>query len=372
MAGPAFHVEHWGQMSKTAPKVVISPKFVPIELNGFTLGEKGVTVKGRPTHQQYQGTLDFVVRVKKFAGFWLVDLIRYADSRKDWAPIIDSIIDSEILAESSVKQYRYLGKHMLDTNDRVEGVDFGNHTLVAAMPHDEQTRWLEKAKANGWTQAELKDNLRAAERVKVIDGQAKLEGMYRIIYADPPWQYGDSGATVDGSLGKAERHYPTMTIEQLCALPVKAHAMPDSLLAMWVTAPLLLQNPGPREVLEAWGFTYKSNYVWNKILGMRGHYSHVVHEHLIIATRGSCLMDVPTPQPKSVQEIKRTADFAHSQKPDEFRRIIEKHWNRGPYLELFGRKQVAGWDVFGNDSRLWKRSAPPAPPFPVKDDEVPF
>lgn len=361
-------------MSKKQAKTeVLQQKFQPIRLNGFILGEKGATVErgAKPTHQDFQSTFDFVQRVKKFAGFWLVDLIRYADSRKDWAPVIDAIIDSEALTEKSVKQYRYLGKHMLPTEERVEGAEFGLHAKVAALPPDEQKQWLEKAVDHGWGQVELVDNLRAAERVKVVDGQAKLQGMYRIIYADPPWQYGDSGATVDGSLGKAERHYPTMTIEQLCALPVKAHAMPDSLLAMWVTAPLLLQNPGPREVLEAWGFTYKTNYVWDKVLGMRGHYSHVTHEHLVIATRGSCLMDVPTPQPKSVQTINRK-NLQHSEKPKEFRELIEKHWNRGPYLELFGRKRVSGWDVFGNDARLWTRSGPPAPKQTIEDKDIPF
>jgi N6-adenosine-specific RNA methylase IME4 len=192
--------------------------------------------------------------------------------------------------------------------------------------------------------------------------------MYRVIYADPPWSYNDSGATKDGSLGKAARHYPSMTIEQLCRLPVQAHAMPDSILFMWVTVPLLLQNPGPREVLEAWGFTYKSNFNWDKVLGMRGHYSHVTHEHLIVATRGSCLPDAPTPQPKSSQTIRRSDE--HSKKPDEFRRLIEKHWTRGPYLELFGRAKVKGWEVFGNDARLWSQDLEPK--HVPAEEEVPF
>lgn len=360
-------------MSSRVARTLAKTAFVPIKLNGFILSEKGCKPErgAKPSLADYQGTFDFVTRVEKFAGFWLVDLIRYFDTRPEWRKHVDQIIDSEVLTEKSVKQYRYLGKHMLDTDDRVDGVDFGNHAVVASMPAKEQTKWLEKSRDQGWTQSELRDNIRASERVKVIDGQAKLSGMFRIIYADPPWSYGDSGATVDGSLGKAERHYPTMTIEELCKLPVKAHALDDSLLAMWVTAPLLLQNPGPREVLEAWGFTYKTNYVWDKVLGMRGHYSHVVHEHLVIATRGSCLMDVPTPQPKSVQTIRRTADYKHSQKPDEFRQIIETHWNRGPYLELFGRKRVPGWEVFGNDSRLWSKAKLDIPN-PVNDDDVPF
>lgn len=361
-------------MAKTGEKVpaLFDPR-KPFELNGFQFTRKGVRVpRGTdPSFGAFHGTVDFVIRVHKASGFWLVDLIKYADSRPEWEDKVDQLIDADVITEKTLKQYRYLGKHMLDEEERIEGVGFGKHAIVAAMAPESQREWLEKAKDQGWNTADLKDEIRASERVKIIDGQAKLEGMFRIIYADPPWLYGDSGATLDGSLGKAERSYKGMTIEQLCALPVKAHALPDSLLAMWVTAPLLLQNPGPRDVLEAWGFTYKSNYVWDKVLGMRGNYNHVVHEHLVIATRGSCLMDVPTPQPKSVQTIRRGADWQHSQKPDEFRSILEKHWTRGPYLELFGRKRVPGWEVFGNDARLWTQKELPAPA-DVDLDTVPF
>ena len=38
---------------------------------------------------------------------------------------------------------------------------------------------------------------------------------YHIIYADPPWRY-ECKRT-----GAAEHHYPTMSIDELCALPVK-------------------------------------------------------------------------------------------------------------------------------------------------------
>ena len=193
--------------------------------------------------------------------------------------------------------------------------------------------------------------MRAARRARVLDGQAVLEGMYRVIYADPPWVYGDSGATVDGSLGKAERHYEGLSIADLCKLPVEAHALPDSVLLLWVTAPLLMQNPGPRDVLEAWGFTYKTNLVWDKVLGNYGHYVHGRHEHLLICTRGSCLPDQPTPSPDSVYTERRSD--VHSEKPEGIRTLIQRLYTRGPFLELFGRKRAEGWDVFGNDARLW-------------------
>ena len=358
-------------MSKKQPKNVLFPIDLTqsFDLFGFRLSSKGLVPLGSPTLDDFNSTFDFVLRVHKFSGFWLVDLIKYADSRPEWSHIIDQILDAQVLTEKSLKQYRYLGRNMLPTEERVEGAGFGLHKKVAALPPEEQKQWVERARDEGWSQEELGEQVKAAERVKVIRGQAKLAGMFRVIYADPPWQYSDAGVPVTRQLGKASMHYPTMSIEQLCALPVKAHALPDSILFMWVTSPLLLQNPGPREVLEAWGFEYKSSFVWDKVRGMRGHYNHVVHEHLVIATRGSCLPDVPVPQPKSVQTIRR--DDTHSTKPDEFRRLIQTHWTEGPYLELFARKPAEGWSVFGNDARLWTGTNG-KPAIDIHPDDVPF
>jgi N6-adenosine-specific RNA methylase IME4 len=147
-----------------------------------------------------------------------------------------------------------------------------------------------------------------------------------------------------------------MSIEKLCEMPVAAHATPDAVLLMWATAPMLLQNPGPREVLEAWGFTYKSNQVWNKVLGMPGHYGmQVVHEHLIIATRGSCTPDHNAPVIPSVLTERRGDE--HSGKPESVRKWIESKWDKGNRLELFSREQHEGWTTYGNDPRLWQQSA---------------
>lgn len=332
----------------------------------FEMLENGVTVHGEPSLSQYQSCVDFVERTHKASGWWLVDLIEYGDSRLDFKDMVDAILDHEAITESTKKQYRYLGK-ALPHDNRVEGVPFGHHQVVAGMEPEDQQEWLERSRERGWSQGDLRKEIRAAARTKVITGQATLEGKYRIIYADPPWKYGDSAPTVDGSLGKAERHYTGMTIEELCKLPVAAHATPRATLLMWTTVPFLLQNPGPREVLEAWGFEYKSHYVWDKVLGMHGHYSHVIHEVLLVCTRGGDQPDVPTELPNSIIRIRRSNE--HSQKPNEFRQLAEKHWTTGPYLELFGRERHAGWSVFGNDARLW---AEQAAPIQVAEEDVPF
>lgn len=342
--------------------------FQPITLfDCFVLTATGMVVKdgARPTIREYQSVGEFIAKAQKGVGWWLADWLAYGETRPDWKEKLSQVVDCGLVAEKTARNHKYLGENVAPSRRR-EDVDIGLHFEVASLAPAEQVKWLERAADHDWSVRDLRAEIRAANRPRTIDGQAHLEGMFRVILCDPAWLYNDSGATEDGSLGKAERHYAGMTIEQICALPVQSHALPDSILFMWVTVPMLLLNPGPREVLEAWGFNYKTNFSWDKVLGMRGHYSHVTHEHLIVATRGSCLPDRPTPQPKSSQTIRRSN--VHSEKPEEFRQMIMAGWD-GPYLELFGRKPVEGWTVFGNDARLWAKQAGAAE---IDLEEVPF
>lgn len=326
----------------------------PIELPGFTLKARSVVIAAQPKLSEWVRAMTFAVAADDAAPYWIADLMAHAESRADWRDKLDQAI---ALTGLSLKRILNLAalRHV-EEPERLIAPSPSHAEEVAPLSRPEQTEWLTKAKDEGWSRRELRLNIRATQRRKVIDGQAKLEGMYRVIYADPPWPYGDSGPPSGGSgIARAERHYPTMDIDDLCKLPVAAHATTDAVLFLWVTSPLLMQNPGPRDVIEAWGFTYKSSLVWDKVLGNFGSYVRVHHEFLLICTRGSCLPDQPTPQPDSVQVIRRSTE--HSQKPEEIRQLITRLYTSGPYLELFGREKRAGWSVFGNDARLWASDA---------------
>ena len=169
------------------------------------------------------------------------------------------------------------------------------------------------------------------------------DGKYRIIYADPPWKYtsGDQHSTEAQDV-VLSTHYNSMSISELCALPVKNMAQDDSVLFMWTTSPLLEEC---FEVINAWGFKYKASIVWNKDAHNVGHYVSVRHEFLLICTRGSCKPDSGKLLPSVVTE-KRTE---HSVKPETFRRMIDEMYTNGKRIELFARRPAKGWDVWGND-----------------------
>lgn len=335
-------------MPRTSTKQ-LGPVMTPIEIGCYTLHATGLTLTGRPTFAEHLGVGDFIKRAHRASGFWMADWLRIGEERTDWRERLSQAVDSSGMSEKTLRNVRAVGA--IDPSRRRDDADFSLHEAVAGLPERQQETWLDRAVEHGWTQRELRLHIRSAKRAKVIDGQAVLEGMYRVIYADPPWIYNDRQPS--GSSSTA--HYPGLTIEALCKLPVQAHALPDSVLLMWTTAPFVLLNPGPREVGEAWGFKYKQQMIWDKVDGTYSHYTGGNHEVLTIWTRGSCTPDLPTDLPDSVQVIRKSRE--HSGKPPEFRRLIEKHWTRGPYLELFGRERQPGWTVFGNDANLWATQA---------------
>ncbi len=101
-------------------------------------------------------------------------------------------------------------------------------------------------------------------------------------------------------------------------------------------------------VVPAWGFDYKTYFVWDKRRHNFGHYSSVQHEGLLVAVKGSCTPEVAQLH-GSVVQIERTKK--HSEKPEYFREMIDRLYPSGNRLELFGRKTVPGWAVWGNELR---------------------
>ena len=135
-----------------------------------------------------------------------------------------------------------------------------------------------------------------------------------------------------------------MTISELCALDIKGIVEDNAVLFLWVTSPLLAEC---WPVIKAWGFKYKSSFVWDKVKHNFGHYNSVRHEFLLICTRGSCTPDHDKLF-DSVVEIERTK--THSEKPEKFRQIIDTLYPHGKRIELFARKKTKGWEVYGNEA----------------------
>jgi len=181
---------------------------------------------------------------------------------------------------------------------------------------------------------------REMKRRSVAEAPSLPSRKYRVIYADPPWSYGN---TMPPGTTQPDDYYPLMRTSDICALPIRDLAEQDSVLFLWTTSPHL---PEAFDVIFAWGFEYKTSFIWDKVKHNMGHYNSVRHELLLVCTRGSCTPDVPKLF-DSVQTIERTE---HSVKPEEFRTIIDTIYPYGKRIELFARKKIEGWETWGNES----------------------
>ena len=168
------------------------------------------------------------------------------------------------------------------------------------------------------------------------------------IVADPPWEYPDGFTKQSRTPGKwkakEERYYlayPTLTVEEVCAMPIATLAADNCRLWLWATNRYL---PDAFAVMRAWGFDYRQTLTWRKTDGNMGGSIAPNSEFLLVGVRG---------QPERKTRLKASVWDApqskrHSEKPALFMDIIESV-SPAPYLELFARNRRLGWEAWGNE-----------------------
>ena len=191
------------------------------------------------------------------------------------------------------------------------------------------------------------------------DFGALPKGHFKCILADPPWQFNSLWGGRPKKVGNnypsraIDAHYDTLTIDEICALPVASAAPDDCVLFMWTCWPVLQSS---FRVLEAWGFKYKTcAFSWMKadpyrlfadektpFAGM-GYWTRANTEPCLLATRGR-----PKRKAADVRQGIIAPRREHSRKPDEIHGRIERLVD-GPYLELFARARRHGWTTWGNE-----------------------
>ena len=181
-----------------------------------------------------------------------------------------------------------------------------------------------------------------------------------MIYADPEWQF-EPRSRDTGLDRAADNHYPTSPTGRIAARPVAGIAAADCVLFLWATAPML---PQALAVLAAWGFAYKSHFIWKKVrpggpqeagsaggaTGKRfvgtGYWNRSEHELLLVGTRGS----PPCPAPgKQWGSVINAPVGRHSEKPGQFAQLIEAYFPSLPKIELNARAARPGWDAWGDE-----------------------
>lgn len=206
------------------------------------------------------------------------------------------------------------------------------------------------------------------ERVPMLVGLPQRH--FGTILADPPWSFKSYAKSKNPKSDRhVERHYKTMTLSEIKALPIAALAAPTGThLFLWVPGPSLRQG---FDVMDAWGFRYSGiAFTWIKLkksfnaqqlhflptsdgdfhVGL-GFTTRKNAEFCLLARRGNARRLA-----KDVRELIVSPRREHSRKPDETYTRIERY-AAGPYLELFGRQERPSWTVRGDESSKFNGGA---------------
>lgn len=304
----------------------------------FRFTPTGLLVTGEPDFATWEQLGQRLHYIEGAVHWWIGDWLNYGEGR--WGQMYSQALEATEFTYGTLANDKFVAGQ-IEFSLRNENLSFSHHVEVAKLPPNAQQRWLDKAEREELSTRDLRHRIRRnPSGIESLQEPPPLTGKYRIIYADPPWKYGND---MPDYFTEQADHYSLMTVSQIAALPVVDIAEDDAVLFLWVTSPILEES---FQVIRAWGFEYKSSFVWDKIKHNMGHYNSVRHEFLFVCTRGSCQPDVQRLF-DSVQIIERSN--THSEKPEEFRQIIDTLYPHGERIELFARKQVEGWKRHGNE-----------------------
>jgi N6-adenosine-specific RNA methylase IME4 len=223
-----------------------------------------------------------------------------------------------------------------DLSERSDKLTFVHHSFAMAAPPERRVAWLKRAEENDWSANKFKSEIaRAAAigRTMDVEFDAANLGKFVVLYADPPWQY--ENPPMGGTNRSIENHYPTMTLEEICAMPVGEIAHENAVLFMWATSPKLAEC---MQVLTAWGFTHRTTMAWVKDKIGMGYHVRERHEIVLIAKRGELPPPDEANRPDSVFEAPR---LEHSAKPPITYDLIDRMY---PGIRKPGNGKVSSLD----------------------------
>lgn len=287
--------------------------------------------------------------------------------RKAATPAIVAKSDKQV--EQTVKTLDRLENHAPEVYERVIESGISDPQLIQLINDKRQSETVQDFLASGVLQPGEEDEATPGHEASAWDLQGLLREknqehrrrasderkerklaqidsapgeVFSVVYADPAWEYDNSGL-----YGAAERHYPTMTVNEICALPgeIGLKVADTAVLFLWATNPLL---PDALRVMQAWGFDYKTNIAWDKERATTGlgFYVRGQHELLLIGTRNNF-------QPITIfNSLFRAEKGAHSAKPYVVYSMIETMYPRQRYVELFARNATprTNWTFWGNEA----------------------
>jgi N6-adenosine-specific RNA methylase IME4 len=289
-----------------------------LRIAGFAESIRHAARQARAGVELENAAMEVRLRAERRAGELLVAIPKNAGGRPRTGPRVVRVFSEPTLAELGVS------KRQSSTFQQVAGVPERVFEEYVSAPSGRLSR-----------NALLREDRRAGQHAPVTPPPLPV-GEWNVLLADPPWRYEENSVQ---PYWQIESQYPTLALEEICALRVPAAE--QAVLFLWATAPKL---PDALQVMAAWGFAYRTNAVWVKHRPGMGYYFRGRHELLLVGRRGEMPVPEPGCRPDSVVDARRGR---HSEKPEIVHALIEAMYPNAARLELFARRSRPGWDSWG-------------------------
>lgn len=310
--------------------------------------ETGLIIANDTSFEEWQSMGDWLQSAERSLMWWIGDWMRFGEHK--WGEKYAQAIDATGQSYQTLRDAAWVSG-AFGLSERSDKLGW-SHYRQAASVKDKSARSLilRDAEQEGWSvretraavnriknEARLPAQSEAVAGRKVFDFDALVRNgeKFGSIYADPPWLYDNQGTRA-----ATGNHYGGMTVDELCALPVRDIVADDAHLHLWTTNGFLFDCP---RIFDAWGFEFRSSFVWVKPQMGIGNYWRNSHEFLLTAIRG----DAKRFNDKSLKSWLECDRGVHSAKPEQVRHFIERA-SPGPYLEMFARSGSPNWTVWGN------------------------
>lgn len=310
--------------------------------------ETGLIIANDTSFEEWQSMGDWLQSAERSLMWWIGDWVRFGEHK--WGEKYAQAIDATGQSYQTLRDAAWVSG-AFGLSERSDKLGW-SHYRQAASVKDKSARSLilRDAEQEGWSvretraavnriknEARLPAQSEAVAGRKVFDFDALVRNgeKFGSIYADPPWLYDNQGTRA-----ATGNHYGGMTVDELCALPVRDIVADDAHLHLWTTNGFLFDCP---RIFDAWGFEFRSSFVWVKPQMGIGNYWRNSHEFLLTAIRG----DAKRFSDKSLKSWLECDRGVHSAKPEQVRHFIERA-SPGPYLEMFARSGSPNWTVWGN------------------------
>jgi N6-adenosine-specific RNA methylase IME4 len=297
------------------------------------------------TFDQWSGIGSALQGVERSLMWWIGDWLRYGERR--YGETYSQAIDATGKATNTLQAAKWVAERFQTVRRRMD-LSWSHHREVAGR--DDADELLDIAEREDWSTRDLRAEVIQRKAAVAINAPHAGDGTctavdlgvlaatgarFGTIYADPPWLYDNQGTRA-----ATGNHYGGMCVADLAALPIGQLAAKDAHLHLWTTNAFLFDCP---KLFDAWGFEFRSSFIWCKSQMGIGNYWRNSHEILLTAIRGDAKRFID----HSLVSWLETERGRHSAKPEQVRHYIERA-SPGPYLELFGRRAADNWTVWGD------------------------